>query len=308
VARRNHANNADITLAKLTSDVVALTGSFQATSLITTTGPEIQDEIAAPSGTASATVTWGDSTTHWPSFNPNNTGTFKFAPFAQVNTQSGASYAVVAADLGKVLNFTNGGAVAVSVPQSTGVFGSNASFVVNANGGGTVTLTPATSTINGGATLAVAAGKAAQVYADGGGNYLAIVTITSAGAGDMIKNNTNTMGASGIIDMTAMSVTGGHILPIGAGAAPTTAGVLSYDSTNKNPVFGNGTSTVILGASILNNQTGTSYTVLTGDRGKTLTFSNASPVAVSQPNAGASFPNAIIGSHALISRVITNQW
>jgi hypothetical protein len=169
---RNNANNADFTATINSSDILAYTGKFQALGLITTTAPLIQNEIAAPSGTASSTVYWADSTALWPEFNPHNTGTFKFAPFAQVNTQAGASYTVLAADLGKVLNFTNGGAVAVTVPQATGVFANNASFVVDANGGGTVTLTPTTSTINGGATLAVAAGKSATVYADGGGNYL----------------------------------------------------------------------------------------------------------------------------------------
>lgn len=38
----------------------------------------------------------------------------------------------------------------------------------------------------------------------------------------------------------------------------------------------------------VNNQTGTSYTVVTGDRGKLLTFSNASAVSVTLPQAGSS--------------------
>lgn len=44
-------------------------------------------------------------------------------------------------------------------------------------------------------------------------------------------------------------------------------------------------------ASGANNQTGTSYTILTSDRGKLVTFSNASAISVTLPTAGASFPD-----------------
>ncbi len=40
-----------------------------------------------------------------------------------------------------------------------------------------------------------------------------------------------------------------------------------------------------------NAQTGTTYTVLSGDKGKSVTFSNGSPVAVTLPQAGGSFPD-----------------
>ena len=40
-----------------------------------------------------------------------------------------------------------------------------------------------------------------------------------------------------------------------------------------------------------NVQSGTTYTVLSGDRSKLVTFSNASPVSVTLPQAGTSFPN-----------------
>jgi hypothetical protein len=45
----------------------------------------------------------------------------------------------------------------------------------------------------------------------------------------------------------------------------------------------------VRGAHIFNAQTGTTYTVLTGDRGKTVTFSNADPIAVTLPQAGTGF-------------------
>lgn len=46
----------------------------------------------------------------------------------------------------------------------------------------------------------------------------------------------------------------------------------------------------------VNAQTGTSYTFLSGDRGKLVTFTNASSVAVTLPQAGANFPH---GWHAV---------
>lgn len=41
----------------------------------------------------------------------------------------------------------------------------------------------------------------------------------------------------------------------------------------------------------VNAQTGTTYTIVSGDRGKLLTFSNAAAIAVTLPQAGSTFPN-----------------
>lgn len=49
-----------------------------------------------------------------------------------------------------------------------------------------------------------------------------------------------------------------------------------------------------------NAQTGTTYTVLTGDRGKALTFSNASAIAVTLPQAGSGFED---GWFALLKNI-----
>lgn len=48
---------------------------------------------------------------------------------------------------------------------------------------------------------------------------------------------------------------------------------------------------VIRASMQVNSQTGTTYTVLTGDRGKLVTLSNASSVAVTLPQAGGTFPS-----------------
>lgn len=49
--------------------------------------------------------------------------------------------------------------------------------------------------------------------------------------------------------------------------------------------------TVVSLTSGVNNQTGTTYTIVANDRGKLITFSNASAIACTLPAAGASFPD-----------------
>lgn len=69
-------------------------------------------------------------------------------------------------------------------------------------------------------------------------------------------------------------------------------GVSSVDATGGvQTVSGSAITTTgtIRGAWVRNAQTGTTYTVLTGDRGKTVTFSNAASIAVTLPQAGSGF-------------------
>ena len=72
--------------------------------------------------------------------------------------------------------------------------------------------------------------------------------------------------------------------------AYTIAGVKTFSSTPKMdaiaPVTTNGATAITLAGAGVNAQTGTTYTVLTGDRNKLITFSNASAVAVTLPQAG----------------------
>jgi hypothetical protein len=69
------------------------------------------------------------------------------------------------------------------------------------------------------------------------------------------------------------------------------SGVMTFLTTPKmdaiSPVTTNGATSLILAGAGVNAQTGTTYTVLTGDRYKLVTFSNASPVAVTLPQAGS---------------------
>jgi hypothetical protein len=104
-----------------------------------------------------------------------------------VNAQVGTSYTFVASDLSKLVTLSNASAVAVNLPQATAVGGNFASgwFVeVENRGAGTVTITPTTSQINGGANIALATNNSVKIISDGT-NYFALqgksaINVTSA--------------------------------------------------------------------------------------------------------------------------------
>ncbi len=103
-----------------------------------------------------------------------------------VNAQTGTSYAVLGTDVGKLLTFSNGSAIAVSLSQAT-TSGFTAGFwfdVVNL-GVGAVTITPTTSTIQGAATLVLATGEGARIVSDGT-NYF-YQPGTAAGDASVVK-------------------------------------------------------------------------------------------------------------------------
>ena len=83
-----------------------------------------------------------------------------------VNLQTGTSYTVVSGDLGKLISFSNASPVAVAVPQATGSFASPAQFDVENRGAGTVTLTPATSAVDGAATLVLQTNQGCRWFSD----------------------------------------------------------------------------------------------------------------------------------------------
>jgi len=85
---------------------------------------------------------------------------------------------------------------------------------------------------------------AASNFTSGGLVYGAAANKTTTSSADWtISSHTLGSGASGILDLHAISVTAGFLLPVAAGAAPTTAEVMAYNSTINNIVWGNGTNT-----------------------------------------------------------------
>lgn len=118
-------------------------------------------------------------------------------PQEQINAQTGVSYTVLQSDQGKLLTFTNAGAIAVTLPQATAAFGAGwwADFKCLSGSVGAVTITPTTSTIDGASTLVLTFGQSARVISDGT-NYQIIRTgaptlslFTNALSGDVALNN-----------------------------------------------------------------------------------------------------------------------
>lgn len=92
-----------------------------------------------------------------------------------VNAQTGTTYTVAATDKGKLLTLSNASAVAVALPTPTADSSPGTGPVVDSQfffdaknlGNGTATLTPATGTIDGVASVGLVTGAACRVFADG---------------------------------------------------------------------------------------------------------------------------------------------
>lgn len=100
-----------------------------------------------------------------------------------VNAQVGTTYTVLSSDLGKLVTFANAAAIAVTLPQATvasGAFAAGWTATFENRGAGLVTITPTTSTINGGASITLSTNQSVKIVSDGT-NYFALV-----GAGSIV--------------------------------------------------------------------------------------------------------------------------
>lgn len=100
-----------------------------------------------------------------------------------VNSQVGTTYPIVTGDLAKLITLTNAASVAVSIAQAGTAFPAGWFTEIENRGAGTVTITPATSTINGGATISLTTNQSVKIVSDGT-NYLALV-----GSGTIVATN-----------------------------------------------------------------------------------------------------------------------
>lgn len=155
-----------------------------------------------------------------------------------VNAQTGTTYTVLDGDCGKLVTTSNAASIAVTLPQAgaSSQFVAGWSAIISNIGAGTNTITPTTSTINGGATLDLMTNQAAMIVSDGT-NYSALIFRSgSTGTGNAVLANSPTLvtpvlGAATATTMTlttALSVANG-----GTGATTLTA---------NNVLLGNGTS------------------------------------------------------------------
>jgi hypothetical protein len=93
-----------------------------------------------------------------------------------INPQVGTTYTVLGSDLGKLVTLTNASAVAVTLPQATaasGLFAAGWNATFENRGAGAVTVTPTTSTINGGASIVINQNQSVKIISDGT-NYFAL--------------------------------------------------------------------------------------------------------------------------------------
>lgn len=155
-----------------------------------TTNYIVADRSTLAVTVSTATTNWNDSTTYGrlykvvtgtatvTSYEDHRAGTggilapsSSYTPSQSVNAQTGTTYTVVSGDLNKLVTFSNASSIAVTLPQATGSFGAGWYADFKNLGVGAVTITPTTSTINGGATLVLNTGQSLRVVSDGT-NYL----------------------------------------------------------------------------------------------------------------------------------------
>lgn len=178
-----------------------------------------------------------------------------------VNAQTGTSYTFLSSDQGKIVTFNNASPVAVSLPQAIGSFGPGYSVSVSNIGAGTVTITPVTSTINGGSSIVVPSGQAATIVADQTANYISVwlgsgfsnivpgagvatwlatptsanlrtaVATTSTGTGDLVFNTSPTLITPALGTPASGTLTNATGLPITTGVAGLGAGVSTFLAT-----------------------------------------------------------------------------
>jgi hypothetical protein len=176
--------NASVALAQRT--VINCTGSLTCSDV----GGQTEFNVATGAGGVTSVATGcglsgGTITT---------TGTVKSSQ--AVNAQTGTTYAFVDGDCSKLVTFTNGSSIAASLPQA----GASSLFVagwwmhVENRGAGTLTITPATSTIDGAATLVLGTNQGAYIGSDGS-NYFTMrgAGITSVATGCGLSGGTITI-------------------------------------------------------------------------------------------------------------------
>jgi hypothetical protein len=95
------------------------------------------------------------------------TGTGTLVSAETVNAQTGTTYTILTGDCGKLVTFSNGSAVAVTLPQASASFPSGWWMDVQNRGAGTVTITPTTSTIDGAASIALTQNQGVRIVSDG---------------------------------------------------------------------------------------------------------------------------------------------
>jgi hypothetical protein len=160
---------------------------------------------------------------------------------------SGTTDTILSTDCANAVEYTSSSAIAVTLPQATGSF-AGCSVDIIAGGSGTVTVTPTTSTINGGSTLVIGPSRWAQPVASSG-NYIAYGTavtpaINLAGSGNGGVTGTlgtgnggtgaTSLAAAGIVTFLASGSQALGTSAIASGACATTIQVAVTGATTSD--------------------------------------------------------------------------
>ena len=142
-----------------------------------------------------------------------------------INAQTGTTYTVLSTDASKLVTFSNSGAIAVTLPQATGSFAAGFAFDVQNLGAGAVTITPTTSTINGGATLVIPQNYGCSIVSDGTNwqvsQCTAVIPKATASAFGLSEPDNVTIKATAGVYADQYPTSGDIMVSAGNGAVPT---------------------------------------------------------------------------------------
>lgn len=182
-----------------------------------TGGNIIQDGGALPTGTVTsvgtgAGLTGGVITT---------SGTISTTELIRAVTTT--SDTILSSDAAKLVTYSNGSAIAVTLPQATGSFAAGFAFSVQNLGAGTVTITPTTSTINGASTLAVTTNQGCDIVSDGTNWQVSACTavVPSGGSGTV---NSGTAGNGAYYATSTTAVSDGGSVTVNFGGVQVSSG------------------------------------------------------------------------------------
>ncbi len=119
--------------------------------------------------------------------------------YTGVNPQTGTTYTVQLSDYGQLVTLNNAGAIAVTIPQPTGSFGTF-NVYIKAIGAGSATITPTNgATINGSPSLTVGRNTPVQLISDGtGNNYISQGPYLATDSSPILTGNWTFQPTSGV--------------------------------------------------------------------------------------------------------------
>lgn len=121
-----------------------------------------------------------------------------------INAQVGTTYIILLGDAGKLVTFSNAGAVAVTVPSAVFTTGQFVDF--ENKGAGDVTITPTAATINGAATFVLHTNQGIRAVFDGT-NFQTVLGRAVVARTSIASQWFNSVGADGVFTSTQPAFT-----------------------------------------------------------------------------------------------------